>query len=556
MSDKRQKNPMQLAFPTAKRSEAPGIVAGGTESLAAERGTESPAETERLMEEVVGGENLKEALRRVKANKGSPGVDGMTVHDLSGHLKGHWPNLREQLLNGTYRPQPVRRVEIPKPDGGVRKLGIPTVLDRFIQQAVMQVLQRRWDRMFSEHSYGFRPGRSAHQAVAKAQKYVVEGRRWVVDIDLEKFFDRVNHDVLMARVARQVSDARVLRLIRRFLEAGMMQDGVVEARHEGTPQGGPLSPLLSNILLTDLDRELERRGLAFCRYADDCNIYVRSRAAAERIMRGISSFLEKEQRLRVNRGKSAVARPWVRKFLGYSVTAHRQTRLRIAPESVRRLTERIRALLRSGRGRSLSQTIETLNPLLRGWINYFQLTQSKGILEELDGWIRRRLRCLLWRQWKRPRTRQRKLQALGLDAERAWKSAMNGRGSWWNAGASHLNHALSVAYFSRMGLVSLLREQQRLKVVCGTAVCGTARTVVWEGGERKLTPLPDTLENDIGGIIVDTDRLEELLNGGLPSLEEYADFVRLTESAPREALAKLSNWPNLNHADSDNKRNF
>jgi len=285
----------------------------------------------------------------------------------------------------------------------------------------------------------------------------------VVDLDLEKFFDRVNHDVLLARVARRVTDARVLKLIRRFLEAGMMQEGLVTPRTEGTPQGGPLSPLLSNILLTDLDRELERRGLAFCRYADDCNVYVGSRVAGDRVMCGIKVFLERALHLQVNAQKSAVARPWGRKFLGFSFTAQRETRLRIAPESVQRLTQRIRELLRSGRGRSLAHTIETLNPLLRGWMGYFQLTQAKGILEELDGWVRRRLRCLLWRQWKRPRTRERKLLALGLDAERAWRGLVNGRGPWWNAGASHMNQALPAAYFTRLGLLSLLREQRRLQ---------------------------------------------------------------------------------------------
>jgi group II intron reverse transcriptase/maturase len=336
-------------------------------------------------------------------------------------------------------------------------------VDRLIQQGLHQVLQPLFECTFSEGSFGFRPGRSAHQAVRKAQAYIREGKRWVVDIDLERFFDRVNHDVLMARVARQVSDVRVLKLIRRFLEAGMMQQGLVEPRVQGTPQGGPLSPLLSNILLTDLDRELERRGLAFCRYADDCNIYVGSRIAGERVMRSVRIFLEEVLRLRVNAQKSAVARPWERKFLGYSVTVHREPRLRIAPESVRRLTARVRELMRQGRGRSLAHTIGTLNPLLRGWINYFQFTQGKGTLEELDGWMRRRLRCLLWRQWKRPRTRQRKLCALGLDAERAWHSAMNGHGPWWNAGASHLNHALPAAYFTRLGLISLLATQQRLQ---------------------------------------------------------------------------------------------
>ena len=418
-----------------------------------------------LMERVVERSNLWLAYRRVVQNKGAPGVDELTVAEFKGWLKVHWPSVRQALLEGRYLPRAVRRVDIPKPTGGMRTLGVPTVVDRLIQQAMHQVLQPIFEPTFSDASYGFRPGRRAQQAVCKAQAYIREGKRWVVDLDLEKFFDRVNHDVLMARVARQVSDARVLKLIRRFLEAGMMQEGLVEPRTEGTPQGGPLSPLLSNILLTDLDRELERRELAFCRYADDCNIYVGSRVAGERVMRGIRVFLEEVLHLRVNAQKSAVARPWARKFLGFSFTSQRETRLRIAPESVQRLTQRVREQLRSGRGRSLTHTIEDLNPLLRGWIGYFQLAQNKGILEELDGWVRRRLRCLLWRHWKRPRTRLRKLRALGLDAERAWHSAMNGRGPWWNAGASHLNHALPAAYFARLGLVSLLREQQRLQCV-------------------------------------------------------------------------------------------
>ena len=417
------------------------------------------------MERVVERSNLWLAYQRVVQNKGAPGVDDLAVTEFKDWLKVHWPSVKQALLEGRYLPRPVRRVDIPKPAGGIRTLGVPTVVDRLIQQALHQVLQPLFEPTFSEGSFGFRPRRGAHQAVRRAQAYIREGKRWVVDLDLEKFFDRVNHDVLMARVARQVNDARVLKLIRRFLEAGMMQHGLVEPRTEGTPQGGPLSPLLSNILLTDLDRELERRGLAFCRYADDCNIYVGSRVAGERVMQGIRVFLEEVLHLRMNAAKSAVARPWGRKFLGFSFTVQRETRLRIAPESVRRLTERIRELLRSGRGRSLPHTIETLNPLLRGWINYFQPTQSKGTLEELDGWVRRRLRCLLWRQWKRPRTRGRKLRALGLDAERAWLSAMNGRGPWWNAGASHLNQALPAAYFTRLGLVSLLREQQRLQCV-------------------------------------------------------------------------------------------
>lgn len=417
------------------------------------------------MERVVERSNLWLAYRRVVKNQGAPGVDDLTVAELKDWLKVHWPSVKQALLEGRYLPHPVRRVDIPKPSGGVRTLGVPTVVDRLIQQALHQILQPLFEPTFSEGSFGFRAGRSAHQAVRRAQAYIREGKRWVVDLDLEKFFDRVNHDVLMARVARQVSDARVLKLIRRFLTAGMMQEGLVKPRTEGTPQGGPLSPLLSNILLTDLDRELERRELAFCRYADDCNIYVGSRVAGERVMRGVRAFLEEVLYLRVNAQKSAVARPWVRKFLGYSFTARRESRLRVAPESVQRLTTRIRELLRSGRGRSLPHTIETLNPVLRGWINYFRLTQVKGILEDLDGWVRRRLRCLLWRQWKRPRTRQRKLLALGLDAERAWRSAMNGRGPWWNAGARHMNQAVPAVYFTTLGLVSLLREQQRLQCV-------------------------------------------------------------------------------------------
>ena len=353
------------------------------------------------MEEVVERSNLKLAYQRVVENKGAPGVDDVSVPEFKGWLQVHWPSVKSALLEGRYLPRPVRRVDIPKPSGGMRTLGVPTLVDRLIQQALHQVLQPLFEPTFSDGSYGFRPGRGAHQAVRKAQGYIREGKRWVVDIDLEKFFDRVNHDVLMARVARQVSDARVLKLIRRFLEAGMMSDGLVEQRTEGTPQGGPLSPLLSNILLNVLDQELERRQLAFCRYADDCNIYVRSRVAGNRVMQGVRTFLEEALKLRVNTDKSAVARPWERKFLGFSVTAHRENRLRIAPASVQGLRQKVRDLMRTGRGRSLTHTIEDLNPLLRGWINYFRLTEAKGVLEELDGWMRRRLRCLLWRQWER-----------------------------------------------------------------------------------------------------------------------------------------------------------
>ncbi len=415
------------------------------------------------MEEVVERSNLKRAYQRVVENEGAPGVDDVSASEFKDWLKMHWPSVKTALLEGRYLPRPVRRVDIPKPSGGRRMLGVPTLVDRLIQQALHQVLQPLFEPTFSDSSYGFRPGRGAHQAVCQARGYIREGKRWVVDIDLEKFFDRVNHDVLMSRVARQVSDARVLKLIRRFLEAGMMSEGLVEQRTEGAPQGGPLSPLLSNILLNDLDRELERRQLAFCRYADDCNIYVSSRVAGNRVMSGVRTFLEEALKLRVNTEKSAVARPWERKFLGYSVTVHHESRLRVAPASVQRLRQKVRDLMRTGRGRSLTCTIEDLNPLLRGWINYFRLTETKGVLEELDSWMRRRLRCLLWRQWKRRATKARKLRALGLDAERARRSASNGQGPWWNAGASHMNQALPAKYFTTKGLVSLLDTHQRLQ---------------------------------------------------------------------------------------------
>jgi RNA-directed DNA polymerase len=401
----------------------------------------------------------------VVQNKGAPGVDGLTVAEFKGWLKVNWPNIKVALLAGRYVPRPVRAVDIPKPQGGVRTLGIPTLVDRLIQQALLQVLQPLCEPTFSDSSYGFRPGRSAQQAVLKAQQYVLEGRSWVVDIDLEKFFDRVNHDILMSRVARVVGDERVLKLIRRYLEAGLMRDGLVSARIEGTPQGGPLSPLLSNLLLTDLDRELERRGLAFCRYADDSNVYVRSKTAAEHAMARLTSFLEGKLKLRINAAKSAVARPWERKFLGYGLTAQRAPKLCIARSSIQRLKGRVRELMGMGRGRSLVHTIAELNSLLRGWINYFKLTQTKRVLEELDGWMRRRLRCLLWRQWKRRDQRVKMLRQRGVTAEAARRSATNGRGPWWNAGARHMNVAYPKRFFDALGLVSLLDTRQRFSVL-------------------------------------------------------------------------------------------
>ena len=413
------------------------------------------------MEAAVERSNMLCAYERVVKNEGAPGVDGLTVSEFKPWLQAHWKSIRQALLAGEYMPGAVRKVDIPKPQGGVRTLGIPTVLDRLIQQALHQVLQPLFEPEFSESSYGFRPGRNAQQAVKAARSYVAEGKRWVVDIDLEKFFDRVNHDVLMARVARQVKDERVRKLIRRYLEAGLMEGGVASARAEGTPQGGPLSPLLSNILLTDLDRELEKRGQGFCRYADDCNIYVGSKQSGERVMTAITAFLERRLKLQVNAAKSAVARPWQRKFLGYSMTWHRKPKLKIASPSRERFAEKVRQTLRRARGRSLKQVIEQLNPVLRGWVAYFRLTEVKGVLEELDGWIRHKLRALLWRHGKRNHTRAKNLMRRGLSEPRAWQSATNGHGPWWNGGASHMNAAYPKSWFDHMGLVSLLDTQQR-----------------------------------------------------------------------------------------------
>jgi len=434
----------------------------------AEMRTATPGQTkpegDALMERVIERENMRQAYSRVLRNKGAAGVDGMTTEALGTWLKQHWPRVREALLEGSYVPRAVRRVDIPKPDGGVRTLGVPTVVDRLIQQALHQVLQPIFEPTFSAGSFGFRPGIGAHEAVRQAQAYVQSGRHWVVDMDLEKFFDRMNHDVLMARVARKVRDKRVLKLIRRFLEAGMMADGLTRQRTEGTPQGGPLSPLLSNILLTDLDKHLEARGLAFCRYADDCNIYVGSGRAGERVMASTRAYLERALRLVVNEAKSKVARPGTRKFLGYRIATRRgQAPIRVAPQSIERLMRRVRELMRQGRGQSLARTIQMLNPLLRGWANYFRLSEQPRRMKALDGWVRRRLRCLLWRQWKRPRTRKRHLQAQGLDPERAWRSSVNGRGPWWNAGASHMTQALPNAYFERLGLVSVYETIARLQ---------------------------------------------------------------------------------------------
>jgi RNA-directed DNA polymerase len=457
--DKQQNIQLKLDSPSVLTGEAREAGWEATESSRATNGPENPASTNRLMEEVCERENLKAALRQVKANKGSPGVDGMTVGGITDYLKQHWLAIREQLLNGTYEPQPVRRVEIPKPDGGgVRKLGIPSVLDRFIQQAVLQVLQRRWDRTFSEHSYGFRPGRSAHQAVAQAQRYIAEGYGWCVDLDLEKFFDRVNHDKLMGQIAKRIEDKRLLKLIRAFLNAGVMENGLVSPSVEGTPQGGPLSPLLSNLVLDELDQELERRGHRFVRYADDCNIYVRSDRAGQRVMKGITHFITQKLKLKVNEAKSAVARPQERKILGFSFTAGPEVKRVIAPKALDRFKQRVREITRRAKGVSMKTTMEELAPYMRGWRSYFGFCETPEILIGLTRWVRLRLRAALWRQWQTPRRRRAALLALGVRPRLASNTAGSGRGPWYLARAKALSVGLSNAYFKSLGLPSLFEE--------------------------------------------------------------------------------------------------
>ena len=455
MGDRRQKDQLQLAFMTEGRGEAPKSVREGIEAPMAEHRVESPAKTDGLMEEILDPENLREALKRVKANKGSAGMDRMTVDQLTDYLKKHWPEIREQLLGGIYKPQPVLRVEIPKPDGGVRKLGIPVVLDRFLQQAVMQVLQSKWDGTFSENSYGFRPNRSARQAVAQAQEYIAQGCTWVVDLDLEKFFDRVNHDKLMGQVAKRITDKRVLKLIRAFLNAGVMEKGLVSAIDEGTPQGGPLSPLLSNIVLDELDRELKRRGHRFVRYADDCNIYVRSQRAGERVMESITGFITKKLKLKVNSEKSAVAQPWERKFLGFSFTAKEPQKRRIAPKAMDRFKGRVRELTRRTKGVSLEGMVKELTVYLRGWHGYFGFCQTPTVLADLDSWIRRKLRCFMWKQWKRGRTRYKELRKRGVNEALAAQTAGSPHGPWRLSQSPALCIAFPNAYFDGIGLFRL-----------------------------------------------------------------------------------------------------
>src|ERR1700756_1626218 len=452
MSGRRQKIQYSLALEPGDQGET--LVSGyeGTEPFVAKPTTESLASAEQLMEEVCDRENLGKAWKHVRQNKGSPGVDGMTIEDAKGYLRERWPSIRSQLLEGTYQPQPVKRVEIPKPGGGVRKLGVPCVVDRLIQQALLQVLQKRWDPTFSEHSYGFRPGRSAHQAVAQAQQYIAAGYSVVVDLDLEKFFDRVNHDGLMARVAARVTDKRVLKLIRAFLKAGVMEDGLVSPVDEGTPQGGPLSPLLSNLVLDELDRELERRGDRFVRYADDSNIYVGSERAGQRVMESITRFITHRLKLKVNQAKSAVARPEQRKFLGFSFTREREPRRRIAPKAIARFKERIREQTQRTRGISLTQMVKDLATYLRGWLGYFDDCQTPSVLHRLETWLRRRLRSAVWKQWKQGRTRFRELRKRGVGKDLAAQTAGSPHGPWRIANSPALAIALPNAYFAQLGL--------------------------------------------------------------------------------------------------------
>ena len=463
MTTEAAEGPDQPALGAKQSGRNPPSAAAEAASVTVERENAHEEPTE-LMSAVLDRPNMLRAYARVRRNKGAAGVDGMAVADLGDYLKVHWAEHQQELLDGTYKPQPVRKVEIPKPGGGKRQLGIPTVLDRLIQQALHQVLSPVFEPGFSDSSYGFRPGRNAGQAVQQAREYVEAGHHWAVDIDLEAFFDRVNHDMLMARVARQVKDKRVLKLIRAYLNAGVCEGGLVTARREGTPQGGPLSPLLSNILLTDLDRELEKRGHTFCRYADDCNIYVKSEKAGERVLESITQYLEKKLKLRVNREKSGVGRATKRKFLGYTMYRRKEmVHLKVAPAVVARFKGDLRQAFRRGRGRALGRVIEELNPKLRGWMAYFRHIGVTGILVKLDKWIRRHLRQILWVQWKRSYTRAKNLMRLGLDEVRAWTSAQNGRGPWWNAGASHLNQALPKRLFTRLGLISLVEYYRWLK---------------------------------------------------------------------------------------------
>jgi len=454
--EKRTVKDESSGLPGAGGSEASKGMSEATESCKARTGSERLVETEQLMEEILTEENLEAALKRVIQNEGAAGIDGVKVEELPSYLVMNWDSIREQLLQGSYQPQPVKRVEIPKPNGGMRQLGIPTVRDRYIQQAVQQVLQKYIDPTFSEYSYGFRPGKSAHQAIEQAQQYVSSGLQYVVDIDLEKFFDQVNHDILMGRLANRIKDKRVLKLIRAYLKVGIMENGVVKASEAGTPQGGPLSPLLSNVLLDELDRELEKRGHRFVRYADDCNIYVSSERAGKRVMQSITLFLKKRLRLKVNQEKSAVGKPSQRKFLGFCFTAKREAKRRIAPQAIQRMKDRIRKLTSRKRGNKLTDIIKELASYLNGWLGYFGFCQTPSVLEKLEQWTRRKLRCLIWKRWKNAGTRYARLKAFGLSDIEARGGTGNGRrGPWRMSLSPPLGKALSIAFFRSLGLPHL-----------------------------------------------------------------------------------------------------
>ena len=449
---------MLLPFAPGVAGEAQDAAGGRVEAFVSPRQDQSPTSPLTVMQEVLQPENLEAALVRVQANEGASGVDGMTVKQLPDYLRVHWPRIKQQLLDGTYKPQPVRRVEIPKPDGGVRKLGIPTVLDRFIQQAVQQVLTRRWDGTFSPNSFGFRPGKSAHQAVETAQRFIAEGCTWVVDLDLEKFFDRVNHDRLMGRIMQRENDKALIRLTRAFLTAGVMENGLVSPTDEGTPQGGPLSPLLSNLVLDELDKELEKRGHKFVRYADDCNVYVRSERAGQRVMQGVSDFITRKLKLRVNRSKSAVARPRDRKFLSFSFTGGKNAKRRIAPKAIQRFKAKVRKLTHRHKGRTLRQIVAPLSEYLRGWRGYFGHCQTPSVLAGLDSWIRRRLRCVVLNHWPRGRCRFAELTQRGVSQDLAAQTAASAHGPWRLSRSPALSFALPNAFWDWLGVERLLSK--------------------------------------------------------------------------------------------------
>ena len=444
--NKQQNNQINLNLRNAEAGAASGTSQGLYALSIAEESTESLSDcNSRLMEKVLAKENLRRALKRVKSNKGSAGVDGMTVNELPKFLKQHWLTIKEKLLTSSYKPKPVLRVEIPKADGAKRKLGIPTVLDRFIQQALLQVMQETYEPKFSDNSYGFRPKRSGQQAVRQAQSYISEGYNTVVDVDLEKFFDLVNHDKLMSKLSKDIKDKRILKLIGRYLRAGVLENGLFQASDKGTPQGGPLSPLLSNIVLDELDKELEKRGHRFVRYADDCNVYVKSERAGKRVMQSLENFITRRLKLKVNKDKSAVGKPWARQFLGFSFFSRKGIKIKLAPKSLRKVKNRIRQLTRRTGGRNIQTVIKNLNMYLKGWMGYFGICETRQALIQLDKWIRRRLRCLLWKQWGRRGYRE--LRKRGVSVKLAWNTSKSAKG-WWRISHSPAMYIVCLLYTS------------------------------------------------------------------------------------------------------------